>query len=81
MEGIFQGLLSWLIAIPVSFLVSPITASALGQTMFGADLDYQYNLPAVVIWFGIILVISTIASIMPARSAASISVRDSLAYA
>ena len=81
MEGIFQGLLSWMIAIPISFLVSPAMASALGHAMFGATLDYQYNWPAVGIWLGIVVVISMLASILPARGATRISVRDSLAYA
>jgi putative ABC transport system permease protein len=80
-EGVLQGLLSWLIAIPVSYLASPTVANALGQTMFGAVLDYQYNWSAVGVWLGVVVFISILASILPARGAASISVRDSLAYA
>jgi ABC-type lipoprotein release transport system permease subunit len=49
--------------------------------MFDANLDYQYDYFAVLIWLGIILIISTLASILPARNATQISVRDSLAYA
>ena len=81
MEGVLQGLLSWLIAIPISYLVSPTVANALGQTMFGATLDYQYNWSAVGVWLGTVLVISVLASLLPARGATHISVRDSLAYA
>jgi putative ABC transport system permease protein len=49
---------------------------------FGGDanLDYQYDYPAVLIWLVVILVISTLASILPARTATRISVRESLAY-
>jgi len=81
MEGLLQGVLSWLIAVPVSLLFSQPLANAMGQAMFSATLDYQYDWPAVAIWLGIILVIATLASIMPARSATRISVRDSLTYA
>jgi putative ABC transport system permease protein len=81
MEGIFQGGLSWLLSIPISYLASPSVASALGQVMFGASLDYQYNWPAVGVWLGIIVAISALASLLPARGAIRISVRDSLAYA
>jgi putative ABC transport system permease protein len=81
MEGVLQGVFSWLIAVPFSFLAGSPLANALGQTMFEANLDYQYNYQAVVIWLVVILVISTLASILPARSATRISVRDSLAYA
>lgn len=81
MEGLLQGLISWLIAIPLSILISPIAASQLGHLMFGATLDYQYNWTAVFIWLGIVVGISILASIFPARGATRISVRDSLAYA
>jgi putative ABC transport system permease protein len=81
MEGILQGGLSWLISIPISYLASPSVASAFGHSMFGAILDYQYNWPAVAVWLGIIIVISVLASMLPARGAIRVSVRDSLAYA
>jgi putative ABC transport system permease protein len=81
MEGLLQGLISWFIAIPLSIAVSPIAASQLGKIMFGATLDYQYNWLAVGTWLGIVVVVSILASIMPARGATQISVRDSLAYA
>jgi putative ABC transport system permease protein len=80
MEGILQGLLSWGMSVPVSFFLGRFLANALGQTMFGANLDYQYNFGAVIVWLVVILIISTLASILPARNATHISVRDSLAY-
>jgi putative ABC transport system permease protein len=81
MEGILQGMLSWLIAIPLALLVSPSAASIMGHVMFGATLDYQFNWSAVGIWLAVIVFVSILASILPARSAIRISVRDSLAYA
>jgi putative ABC transport system permease protein len=81
MEGVLQGVMSWLVAVPISMLVSPVVGSSLGRAMFGATLDYRYNLPAVGIWLAVILVIAAMASIIPARGATRISVRDSLAYA
>jgi putative ABC transport system permease protein len=81
MEGVLQGVLSWLIAVPISLLTTPLLARALGMTMFGATLDYRYNWGAVGMWLVFILVIAAVASIMPANSATRISVRDSLAYA
>jgi putative ABC transport system permease protein len=81
MEGMLQGLISWLIAVPISIAVSPVVARSLGQILFGTTLDYQYNWTAVLIWLLIVILISVLASVMPARSATRISVRDSLAYA
>jgi putative ABC transport system permease protein len=81
MEGVLQGLLSWLIAVPISLVTSPLLAKALGQAMFGATLNYQYNWGAVAMWFVFIFIISALAALVPANSATRISVRDSLAYA
>ncbi len=81
MEGILQGLLSWLLAALLSFGLFRPLANALGQAMFGANLDYRYDFRAVLVWLGIILVISILASLLPARNATRVSVRESLAYA
>jgi putative ABC transport system permease protein len=81
MEGVLQGLLSWLVAAPISLIASPLLAAALGKAMFGATLDYRYNWVALLIWLLVILGVSTIASVVPANRATRISVRDSLAYA
>lgn len=80
MEGVLQGLLSWLIAVPLSFLAAKPMADMLGKVMFNANLDYAYNFPAVGVWLAIILIISMVASALPARSATRVSVRQSLAY-
>jgi putative ABC transport system permease protein len=81
LEGIMQGLLSWLIVVPFSTILGQSMAKSLGETMLDVTLDYQYNLEAIFIWLLIILTISTLASVLPARHASSISVRESLAYA
>jgi putative ABC transport system permease protein len=81
MEGVLQGLFSWMMAVPISFLIGQFMAKTLGQVMFSANLDYRYNYSAVLIWLVVVAVISTLASILPARNATRISVRASLAYA
>ena len=80
-EGILQGIFSWILVVPLSILIGRPMANTLGQTMFSANLDYQYNLQGSIIWFFIVLIISAIASFVPARHASSISVRESLSYA
>jgi putative ABC transport system permease protein len=81
MEGALQGLFSWAVAVPLSLLLSQAAANAMGQVMFQTDLSYHYDFAAVGIWLVVILIISVLASILPARHATRISVRDSLAYA
>jgi len=81
MEGVLQGLMSWALAAPRSLILSRAAANAMGQVMFQTDLSYQYDPAAVGIWLVIVLIISTLASILPARSATRVSVQQSLAYA
>jgi putative ABC transport system permease protein len=81
MEGVLQGLISWLVAAPLSFLIGYPVARQLGQTMLDIDLDYSYSYGAVLIWLGVILAIAALAATVPARNATRISVRESLAYA
>jgi len=80
LEGVVQGLMSWVIAVPLSLLVTPIMANALGMAMFNSRLDYQFNIQAVFIWLGTILAVALVAAIIPARNATRINVRQSLTY-
>jgi putative ABC transport system permease protein len=80
LEGVLQGLLSWAVAAPLSYLIGYPVAQQLGRTMLDINLDYSYSYSAVLVWLGVILVIAALASILPARNATKISVRESLAY-
>jgi putative ABC transport system permease protein len=80
MEGGLQGFLSWLIAVPLALVVAQPLARQLGLTMIEVDLDYAFNWAAVAIWLIVILVIALGASILPARKAMRVSVRESLAF-
>jgi putative ABC transport system permease protein len=80
-EGVLQGLVSWVVALPLSFVLGQPLAVLMGEAMFDIALDYQYNIQAVFIWLAMVVIISILASVMPARNATQISVRESLAYA
>jgi putative ABC transport system permease protein len=80
LESVIQSVLSWIIAVPVSLAITPFMANSLGQTMLKSRLEYQYNYEAALIWLLIVVVIAILASIIPARNAARINVRESLSY-
>jgi ABC-type lipoprotein release transport system permease subunit len=67
--------------VPLSFLLGQTLANLMGQSLFEMNLDYQYDFKAVLIWLVAVLLISTLASVMPARNATAVSVRQSLVYA
>ncbi len=80
LEGVTQALLSWLIAVPLAMVAAPLMSNALGKVLFGDVLDFRFNFTAVLIWLGVILVVGVLASILPARHASQVSVRQSLVY-
>jgi putative ABC transport system permease protein len=80
MEGIFQGFLSFIAAVPAAFFLARPLAYRLGMTMLEVDLDYAFNYSAVGIWLAVVVIISVLSSILPGKSATEISIRESLAY-
>jgi putative ABC transport system permease protein len=78
-EGLLLGLLSWAQAIPLSLLAGRYFVDAIGQVI-DFPVVYHYSFPGVWIWLAIVVVLSLVASWLPARRATQISVRESLAY-
>jgi putative ABC transport system permease protein len=78
-EGLLLGLLSWAVAVPLGLIAGKPFVLSIGELI---DFPGQYS-PAVQglwIWLGIVLVLSMLASWVPARKATQISVSQSLAY-
>jgi putative ABC transport system permease protein len=80
LEGMIQGLLSWILAVPLALLVSPLVSNAMGMAIFQSSMDYHFDYWAAFIWLGVILVIAALASLIPALNATRINVRQSLSY-
>jgi putative ABC transport system permease protein len=78
-EGLLLGVLSWLLALPISIFGARFFVQALGEAL-AFPFDYRYSYMGMWLWLGIILVLSVVASWLPARRATQISVRESLAY-
>jgi putative ABC transport system permease protein len=78
-EGLMLGLTSWIFALPLGLSTAPAFVLALGQVIeFPAE--YYAATHGVWIWLGIVVVLSIVASWVPARRATRISVNESLAY-
>lgn len=78
-EGLMLGLISWLLATPISLLIGPVFVKMVGNAI---DFPAQY-IPAVGgiwVWLIVVIVLSLLASWLPARRATRISVNESLAY-
>ncbi|MBN1311820.1 MAG: FtsX-like permease family protein [Anaerolineae bacterium] len=79
-EGAVVGLLSWLLAVPLSFPLAIGLCTAIGNVFFEYSLSSSFSLVGIVYWLAISLVISIVACLIPARRAVRISVREALAY-
>lgn len=78
-ESLMLGLISWLLALPIGLSAGPAFVLTLGQVIeFPAE--YHPALHGVWIWLLAVIVLSIIASWVPARRATRISVNESLAY-
>jgi putative ABC transport system permease protein len=79
-EGLVIGLISWAVSIPCSIPLAIWLGNSLGISLLARPLDYLFSVPAILIWLGLMIVISVIASIIPAQSAARLTIRDALVY-
>ena len=78
-EGLMLGLTSWIFAVPIGLGAAPAFVLALGKVIeFPAE--YYAAVHGVWIWLAVVVVLSIIASWVPARRATRISVNESLAY-
>ena len=78
-ESLMLGLTSWILALPIGLSVGPAFVRALGDVI-DFPAEYYPATHSIWIWLGIVIVLSVIASWVPARRATRISVNESLAY-
>ena len=78
-EGVLVGVLSWLIAAPLSYPGARLFSHAVGSA-FELPVDFSYPLSGLVGWLVIVIVLSALASLWPALNATKVSVREALAY-
>jgi putative ABC transport system permease protein len=79
-EGIIIGTLSWLLGTILSLPLSRGLSHLVGMAFLKVPLDYKFSIAGVFIWLAIIILISTLASLLPAYKAARLSVREILSY-
>lgn len=79
-EGVLIGILSAVVALPLSVPGSIGFGTVLGEVLANRPLPYAPTIDGPALWFGIIMIISAAASVMPAQRASQISVREALAY-
>ncbi len=79
-EGSFIGLISWMLSVVFSFPISFLLLKIISEAMINAPIPLAFTTRGMLVWLGVVLGLSIIASILPARSAARLTIREVLAY-
>jgi putative ABC transport system permease protein len=79
-EGLVIGMISFalaiLLSVPFTYLLSTIVSLAVFET----PIQVIFTATGYAIWFGLVLALSAVGSVVPARSAARLTIREVLAY-
>jgi putative ABC transport system permease protein len=79
-EGVLIGLLSWMLASLLSFPIGKLISDSITLSVFGSPSQPGFPPTGFLIWLAVVIVLSILASVMPARNAASLTIREVLSY-
>jgi len=79
-EGLVIGLITWVLAIGLSFPISFLLISILSKAIGGAMMGMTFTPPGILLWLMFVIILSVIASIIPARNTARLTINEMLAY-
>ena len=79
-EGIMIGLISWVAAVVLSFPISFVLLRTISTAMMGTVMPLEITMLGPSIWLGVVIFLSVVASMWPARNAARLTIREVLAY-
>ncbi len=79
-EGVFIGMVSWLLACLAAFPIGKLLSDVISIAIFSTPITFTFTPTGILIWLGLVLALSIFASVLPARSAARLTIREVLAY-
>ena len=79
-EGLLIGILSWALAIPLSIPATLLFNAMIGPMILDQPLVFVFLPTGLIIWLVIVIIVSVVASLLPAYRAIKMSVRETLAY-
>jgi putative ABC transport system permease protein len=79
-EGMVIGGISWALGAILSFPITYGLSWIVSLAIFNSMIAVHFTWLGFVIWLAVVLVLSALASILPARNAASLTIREVLAY-
>lgn len=79
-EGLFIGVLSWLVGAILALPIGKLLSDAVGIAFTDFPLNYTFSTNGTLLWLAVVLILAALASFLPARSASRLTVREVLAY-
>jgi putative ABC transport system permease protein len=79
-EGLLIGMISYLFGSVLSFPISTVLAELISQAIFSAHADFSFTIWGFAVWLGVVLLLSTVSSLLPAKNATRLTIREVLAY-
>ncbi len=79
-EGLIIGSISWFLAGLVSFPITILLSRIISLAIFNSPSQFILNPIGFLVWLGLVLFLSAFASVLPARNAARLTIREVLAY-
>jgi putative ABC transport system permease protein len=79
-EGMLIGLISWVLASFLSIPIGKLISDSITRSVFGAPSQPGYPPVGFLLWLGAVILLSVLASVMPARNAARLTIREVLSY-
>jgi putative ABC transport system permease protein len=78
-EALVIGLITWALAIGASFPIGNLLLIIISEAL-GTPMELSFTPLGILLWLGVVIVLSVFASIMPARNAARLTINEVLAY-
>jgi len=79
-EGTVIGVLSWMFGCFLAIPLSRLLSDALGRAIMQVPFIYTFSVAGALIWLVLVIALTAVASLLPARRAARLTVREVLAY-
>ncbi|HUT20427.1 MAG TPA: ABC transporter permease [Anaerolineae bacterium] len=80
MEGLLIGLISYALGAVLSFPITFLLSNVISLAIFGSSAAFAFTVQGFGIWLTVVAGLSVLASILPARTATQLTIREVLAY-
>lgn len=79
-EGVLVGLISWVLGAILAYPIGQFLSNLVGVSLLESSLNFVFSVNGALGWLVGVIAIGVLASVLPAWSAARLSVRQTLAY-